>query len=413
MKVAPKPIAREAGARASTVDAKKETGSLGAIQATPTSQPGHATKKHARLTGADTRPGERWTSAIDGAVGKNLKGAISGRTLSSAAANQKHLAKMEESTQVVSVVERLPGRLGSVTSFKPKEAFQLYEHCFPNPDEREPIEDIKARLKTYDKGPDADGGCFHAQGFADRDGHVVAYAQGSTVPSAEGLFYYWQYGCVADRDYMKETYGKDVNPREHGVLNTIHAVNAATLQATCDKVGQPAIGLMWESEPRGLGEDRESIRFTDKRLSIHNRAGGRVMMGKTADGELVNLHLQPRLTKDSAPIALHVMFRPLSYEEGDEAKAGMMKKSDAESMMMGWIENFRREGFDPIDVKEAEDEIKKRFARCAEIVLLPASEVPDAVTLAKTDPILEEQLLKMYDVSSLEQARSFYDAAMG
>lgn len=170
--------------------------------------------------------------------------------------------------------------------------------------------------------------------------------------------------------------------------------------------------MVWESEPRGLGDDAASIKFTDTRLAVHTRAGGRVMMGVTGDGELVNLHLQPRLTADSEPIALHMMFRPLKYQEGEEQQRGELKKSDAESMMNAWIGNFRREGFAEKDVKEAEDEIRARFARCDRVVLLPAREVPDAITLAKTDPILEKQLLDMYGVANLGEARRFYDDAM-
>jgi hypothetical protein len=373
---------------------------------------GRAAGQQRRVLGAEPARASTARSAIDAAMGTNLQKALGGGTITSAAANAKHGRKMEESSAVVAVVEKLPGRLGSITAFKPDEAFQLYEHCFPNPDEREPVADIKDRLKRYDAGADADGAGFHATAFADKDGHVVGYAQGSTVPSTEGLFYYWQYGCVADRDYMKETYGKDVNPRDHGVLNTIHGVNAATLEATAQKTGSPALGMMWESEPRGLGDDASSIQFTDKRLAIHNRAGGRVLMGMTSDGGLVNLHLQPRLTADSEPIALHVMFRPLAYKEGDEEQRGSMPKAAAEAMMMGWVDNFRREGFDEKDVGEAEAEIKARFARCDQIVLLPAGEVPDAVTLAKTDTILEKQLLDMYGVTSLAAARDFYDQAM-
>jgi hypothetical protein len=352
------------------------------------------------------------SSGIDAVVGKHLKKALGGKTLAGAAANDKQLRKMTESLAVIATVEKLPGRLGSITGFKPSDAFKLYEHCFPNPDEREPIGDIKDRLKHYDGGAEKDGGNFHALSFADKEGHVVAYSQGSTVPSKQGLFYYWQYGCVADGDYMKERYGSKSNPREHGVLNTIHGVNAATLEATAEATKQPAIGMMWESEPRGLGDDKSSIQFTDKRLAIHNRAGGRVMMGMTKEGELVNLHLQPRLTADSEPIALHVMFRPLKYAEGDEQKRGAMEKSSAEAMMMGWVDNFRREGFAEKDVAEAEAEIRGRFARCESIVLLPANEVPDAVTLAKSDPILAKQILDMYGVGDLDAARAFYEKAM-
>ncbi len=81
-------------------------------------------------------------------------------------------------------------------------------------------------------------------------------------------------------------------------------------------------------------------------------------------------------------------------------------------MMMGWIENFRREGFDGKDVDDAKAIIEKRSAMCTEILLLPAHEVPDAITLAQTDDILKKQILDMYGVNSLGAARDVYDRAM-
>ena len=44
--------------------------------------------------------------------------------------------------------------------------------------------------------------------------------------------------------------------------------------------------------------------------------------------------------------------------------------------------------------------------------LLPADQVPDVVTLAATDKILEQQVLDMYGVGSLAEARAFYQQAM-
>jgi hypothetical protein len=357
-----------------------------------------------------TRPTAR--SALERTVGKNLAAALGDQTLEANAANARHLDRMSASTAVIAQIERLPGRLDSIATFKVGDAFRLYEHCFPNPDEREPIKEIKDRLRRYAQSPSPDGADFHVHVFADAQRAVVGYSQGSVVPSDAGMFYYWQYGCVADGEYMKAQTKRDVNPRQHGVLNTIHGVNAATLNAAAAKEGVPALGMLWESEPRGLGADPDSIKFTDTRLAVHTRAGGRVMMGVTAEGELVNLHLQPRLTADSEPIALHMMYRPLKYEEGDEQKRVDMKKSDAASMMNAWISNFRREGFAEVDVKEAEDEIRARFDRCERVVLLPAAQVPDAITLAETDPILKQQLFDMYGVGCLDEARRVYDEAM-
>lgn len=343
-------------------------------------------------------------------LGKNLWQELGGRP--PLAANARHAQKIAESSQVIGLVERLPGRIRSLTSLSPKEGFRLYEHSFPHPDEQEPVEDIVARLAQFGQGPLEDGSHFHAHCVTNKEGVVIAYSQGSTVPCDEGLFFFWQYGCVADAAYMKSEYGIDQNPREHGVLNTLHGINAATLAVAAERLEQPALDIVWESEPRGLGDTKEAIQFTDKRLSIHNRAGGRVMMGMTADGELVNLHLQPRLKADSEPIALHFMHRPLTYAEGEENTVGALPMKAGASMMSAWLRNFEVEGTNPADVHAAAVEMEKRLARCVKIVLLPADQVPDVVTLAKTDPILEKQVHEAYGTRTLDEARAFYDKNM-
>jgi hypothetical protein len=126
----------------------------------------------------------------------------------------------------------------------------------------------------------------------------------------------------------------------------------------------------------------------------------------------VNLHLQPSLGEGKDAIALHMMFRPLKYEEGEEMKRGEMKKTDAEAILLAWANNFRVEGFAEKDVAAAEKVMSDRIKSCEKVVLLPASEVPDVVTLAKNDPILRQQVLDMYGVKDLGAARRFYDAAM-
>lgn len=349
---------------------------------------------------------------VDRTLGVHLKKVLGGLTLSDAAANPQHQAKMDQSAATIGHLERLPGNLRSLATFRSGEAFKLYEHSFPNPDEREPVADIKARLKDFAGGTREDGNGFHAVGIADQDRRVVGYTQGSTVPTEGGLFYYWQYGCVADQAYMEAQHGVKTNPREQGVLNTIHGVNAAILLAAAERLDRKPLGMVWESEPRGLGDDAASIQFTDLRLKIHNRAGGRVMMGVDADGNLVNLHLQPRLTPDSDPIALHMMFRPLKYRAGEEKERGELSKEDAAAMMLAWINNFTVEGFPKQDVDEATAEIQRRLDRSVKIVLLPPNEVPDVVTLAQSDGILRDQVLAMYQVDSLEQARAHYERAM-
>jgi hypothetical protein len=97
--------------------------------------------------------------------------------------------------------------------------------------------------------------------------HVVAYSQGSVVKMPEpagGLprvFYFLQYCAVA------------AACRGGGVMQTMHAVNSATLQAFARRTQHEAIGLLWETEPNGLGEHEEARRFTRSQVvlpALHN-----------------------------------------------------------------------------------------------------------------------------------------------
>ena len=81
----------------------------------------------------------------------------------------------------VFLIERLhPSNLAAYR----EKAFELFAHSFPNPDEREPVEDIIERIERYAQqgGPDADGGEFHAHVFIDRENRVIGYSQGSVMP---------------------------------------------------------------------------------------------------------------------------------------------------------------------------------------------------------------------------------------
>jgi len=230
---------------------------------------------------------------------------------------------------------------------------------------------------------------------------------------------------VADDDFLSRAYpgtAHQEGARGKGVSKLIHMVNEATLRAASDRTGLAPLGEIWECEQKGFGCDREEIRFSADRLTIHNRSGGRVIMGQTAATTttspssprlFVNLHLQPRLSKDSAPIALHLMFRSLRQDEEDPTRSvGTMSRELAEDIILnGFLDNFIKEGFDEDDVEEARKELRARFSRLQSVVLLPACEVPDAVQIAATDELFRRQLFELYKVESLEDARKVYNSA--
>ena len=108
------------------------------------------------------------------------------------ASNATQLEKVLKNSIVCSV-EKLSSKTSEATK---EQGFKLYEHSFPNPDEREPIDEIFKRVEKYEKKEDDDGGCFFVHLFKDKHGNVIAYNQGSVVPTLNGqfLFFFWQYG---------------------------------------------------------------------------------------------------------------------------------------------------------------------------------------------------------------------------
>jgi hypothetical protein len=262
------------------------------------------------------------------------------------------------------------------------------------------------------------------------------------------LSYFWQYGCVADEDYMKQVYKvNDFSARKLGISKLMHLVNDLTLREaaralsarrTKFSAGQslanwlsnlvksrpgslfssgnvPALGEIWESEEKGFGESDEDIKFTTSRLVIHNRSGGRVMMGvNSSTGKYINLHLQPRLTKDSEPIALHLMFRSLDPKSTDFTKVAedIDKQLAKDIVINGFLANFIKEGFDKNDVDDAIKEVSRRFDQSSRIILLPATMVPNAIEIAETDELFCKQLLKMYGLNTLDEAKKKFEDAV-
>ncbi|KAH9252916.1 hypothetical protein BASA81_009072 [Batrachochytrium salamandrivorans] len=307
-----------------------------------------------------------------------------------------------DTLSLVVEIERLgTSNLGEFGS----QAFALFEHSFPNPDEREPVEDIVERIKRYElTGPDADGAEFHSHVFLNANRQVLAYSQGSIMPCGkDGLCYFWQYGCVADEDFTQKHYSIPVGARSQGLSKWMHWVNTETLRCRATTQGLKSLDLeVWETEQLGLGANELEVKYTATRLQIHTKSGARVLLGLKKDGRtFVNPYVQARLSPDSDPIVLHLLVRQNVSKEitMDTAKAIVLR---------GLVENFRREGFRKQDVDEVEVEMQNRFAECDKILLLSFHELPNAFQLAQTDKLFESQLIKLYNCNSLQEAELRY-----
>jgi hypothetical protein len=317
-------------------------------------------------------------------------------------------------------VEKAFGQIGgfceftnpeTAEKFDPKDAQALYEYLFPNPDEAESWEDdILPRLQEMRDLPNSPGlkekygdSRFHAI-VGQKEGATVAYTQFSTMPLENGqVVAFWQYGGVPDEKFMQERYGKTESYRQRDVGRALYALRHKIAADDAKEMGfeKGVAGTILEAEMIGQGDNPNDIRYTKKRLDIHRKLGAKAIMLRMEDGSLETAHLQPRLSADSNPIQLTMMYRPLHYDKSKINTEEPMDKSLAQSLIMSYIDNFIREGFDPKDVEEARQILLEKFSRAKEAVLLPPEKLPTITELARHDPLLRAQVER--DYGSLEE----------
>ncbi|PJC36834.1 hypothetical protein CO046_03740 [Candidatus Peregrinibacteria bacterium CG_4_9_14_0_2_um_filter_53_11] len=288
-------------------------------------------------------------------------------------------------------------------------AMALYESLFPNEDEREPREVIEGRLRDMakiDTDPELQEkygqSRFHALVAHDHKGRVVAYSQFSTMPlpeHGENLSFY-QYSGIASEEFMREHYGVEGGLRGGGHYYAIDAAKRLLASQDAKKAGfeNGNAGAIFESEFIGQAEadDEEGLRFTQKRLEIHNRMGAKAIMLQMEDGSLVSPHMQPRLSAESNPILLLMLFRPPTYDKSAIGTTEEMDLGRAKAFVQAYFNNFRQEGFEESDIAEAEAIVMAKFARAKRAVLVAPNQLPDITELAKDDPDLMAQVKKDY-----------------
>jgi hypothetical protein len=294
---------------------------------------------------------------------------------------------------------------------KEEDACALYTYLFPNEDEREPwgkITDRLAEMSALGASPALQAkhgdGRFHVV-LAENAGDIVGYSQFSTLPVGDNeVVVYWQYGGIADRGFMASRYGRDEDFRVQGIGSAYYPIRHAVAAEVARETGRSGVmGTIIESEFIGQAAEDDAIKFTRQRLFIHNRSGMMAMMLDMGEGNLVTAHIQPRLSADTEPIMLHALFRPLSIEGLELGKIREINPELAYSLMMAFIDNFDREGFNRADVAEGRATVNSRFSAAKRVLLMPPDELPDIVDLAGNDPLLKAQVER--DYGSVEAQR--------
>jgi hypothetical protein len=321
------------------------------------------------------------------------------------AGNEKELGHLHEAFATADRFLEMKGWTGKTL----QAGLRLYRYLFPNKDERESGRIIRDRIREMEKLAGGDAGVagkygdsrFHAMTATSRDS-VLAYTQWSVMPvekdGRKAVAVFWQYGGVADRKFMNDVYARDENPRERGINSAFfvlrHGIAAKDARAMGREGG--VVGTILEAEFKGQADNDDDIRFTAKRLHIHRQTGAKAIIIETGDGRLLTAHYQPSLGPGQNPIMLHMLFRPLKFTEGQTKATTEMDKELAKSLVMSYIDNFHREGFDHGEVESARAILLERFAEARRVLLVPPEELPDIVEMARMDPHLRKQVEREY-----------------
>jgi hypothetical protein len=338
----------------------------------------------------------------------------------------------------------VPSMIGGATGVGPQhrdavldEARELFERSFP-PDEAEPWSAIVERnahmhaLAERDKRRAELSGLprrslgnllrnlgkselqhrygdssFHSLVVVRRDNdgtpHAAGYAQASTVPMTNGKSaLYAQYVTLAESERGTGTF----------VVLSALANGLASLESRIN--GRQHVGIFGEAEYRGQA-DLEGIDFTDKRLSLHNHAGAKVLLLRTANGAWVSPHLQPRLDVDKQPLKLQMVFRPNGAKPENRRVIEDVSLDLVCELMDAFIAKFEREVLAPEDVADARVYVSELLERATGALLVPAERVPDYAEAARMDPAIAEQIERDRGsgFAAIDAVRGLIDSALG
>lgn len=295
----------------------------------------------------------------------------------------------------------------------PKDILQnglkLFTHLFPNPDEREDTESIIERLGNRDMRR-GKRGCFDVIVGRDTHGRVIAWHQFSTIPlpDDDGAVAFMQYTGSADAAFMRHAYGQGEGHHGHG----IYTLNTALMQQVADENARQCLrcseglrGYFLETEFKGQGTSDEDILFTKKRLKIHEMTGAKAIMLRMNNGSLMSPHYQPALSKNSESIKLLLLFRRTSYDAAKLQEEEDIAKDEAERLLLAFIGNFDTEGFDTANVEYVRSLMKSWFNDADSAVLVPPTRLPDIITMAKDDPVLQACAVREFGSLDAHAAR--------
>lgn len=290
-------------------------------------------------------------------------------------------------------------------AFSPKAAYRLYRYAFGKGDEAVSWHSIKKDLERMKNGH-VDR-TFHVVVGCSR-GDVVAYDQFNVLPlPEERSVVFLEYCAVADRVFMEKMYGRNENFRRTGIASALYVLRHGIAAQDSPGLGHAngVAGTMLEAEFIGQAKTLDEIRFTLSRLKAHARMGARAVMLDMGEGRLLSPHIQPALRPKTRPVVLHLLFRPLRFEQARGSETEMMDAGFAHALVRAYFAALPKPAFNRQEAEGGWAEVDGLFGRAKGVLLIPPERLPDMAALARMDPRLRRQVERDFGPLDAHEAR--------
>ena len=310
---------------------------------------------------------------------------------------KRRLIRAQEMVEFIEI-----GTPGENNGLRELDLQALYNHLFPNPDERVPWAKIEHEIAIHSA---IDGPRLALLGYrwrlhalaAVKDDRIVGFSFFKSIQMDSANYAIaLMYTGAADHAYSKKEYGIDKSFRGLGLASTFAVLAHAIALEDAEKDGCITVaGMISDAEMIGQGKTLEEIRFTRTRLDIHAK-NGKLPLMLEVDGKWLSPVVQPALRSDSNPLIMHMLLKPLSFRVDASSGIGELGLEMASKMVHAYIAMFESDGYPAETLALPKLEMLRRVGTARRAVLMQPSAVPDIVRLAENDPILKAQIERDY-----------------
>jgi hypothetical protein len=301
--------------------------------------------------------------------------------------------------------------------FEPKDYWQLYRHCYPNPNEQSPLSEMIGSLLEMNRidGSAKLQGKYGKLRYHDilalRGREVIGFTSFATMPLIEySSIVYNIYTGVADPKFLRNRYGSD--PAPIGISDMFYPLRHGMAEEDAKKLGYKGFvrGTILESNFIGQANDERGIRYTKGLLEFHQYQGALTLMIDAGSGCWITPCVQPSLSEDSKPILLHLLYRKQEVHAGELSHISEIDIDLVRGLMRSYALNFDYQSSEE-EIRFMRDFVDSRLRAAKRLILVPPEHLPDIVELARMDPVLKAQVER--DHGPLEKHAERIKSALG